>query len=69
MIKLLIILLFFSAAGCSNKVIYDNFQLNQRSKCVEEPRPTYAECLERTKIPYEDYERERKELLKNDSLD
>jgi len=63
MIKLLMALLTFSALGCSNKVIYDNLQLNQRQNCAQEPRPTYDECTERTNKSYEDYERERKELL------
>jgi hypothetical protein len=57
------ILVLICSAGCSNKVMYDNLRLNQRQKCVEEPRPTYVECVKRTNKSYEDYERERKELL------
>ncbi len=62
--KLLMVLVILSVAGCSNKMIYDSVRLNQRSKCVEEPLPTYFECIERTNKSYEEYERERKEVSK-----
>ncbi len=61
MSKLLIVLLMFGAAGCSNKAIYDTLRLDERNKCVKEPPPTYFECIERTNKSYEKYERERKE--------
>lgn len=59
--KLLVILVMFGVAGCSNKAIYDNFRLNERNKCANEPPSTYLECIERTNKSYEEYERERKE--------
>lgn len=61
--KFLMVLVMFSVAGCSNKVIYDNLRLDQRNKCVKEPSSTYSECIERTNKSYEEYERERKEIL------
>lgn len=63
MSKLLIILMLFGIAGCSNKAIYDNARLNQRNECIKEPPPAYLECVERTNKSYEEYERERKETL------
>lgn len=59
--KLLVILVMFGVAGCSNKAIYDNFRLDERNKCAKEPSSTYLECIERTNKSYEEYERERKE--------
>jgi len=61
--RILIGLLLISIAACSNKVMYDNLRLNQRQKCVKEPRSNYIECIKRTDKSYEDYERKRKELL------
>jgi hypothetical protein len=58
------VLVLISFSGCSNKVIYDNLRLNQRQKCAEQPESNYVECVKRTNKSYEDYERERKELLK-----
>lgn len=58
--KLLIVLVMFCVAGCSNKAIYDKLRLDERNKCVKEPPPTYFECIERTNKSYEEYERERK---------
>lgn len=64
MSKLLMVLVMFSIAGCSNKAVYDNLHLYQRSKCVNnESLPTYFECIERMNKPYEEYERERKESM------
>ncbi len=62
MSKLLIVLVMFGIAGCSNKAIYDKLHLDERNKCVKELPPTYFECIERTNKPYEEYERERKEI-------
>jgi hypothetical protein len=62
MSKLLIVLVIFGVAGCSNKAIYDKLHLDERNKCVKEPPPTYSECIERANKSYEDYERERKEI-------
>ncbi len=60
--KLLIVLAIFNIAGCSNKEVYDKLRLDERNKCVKEPPTTYFECIERTSKPYEEYERERKEI-------
>ncbi|WP_242634364.1 hypothetical protein [Marinobacter salicampi] len=50
-------------AGCSSKAVYDNVQLNNRTDCNRVPPPQYEECIERTDKSYEEYERERKELI------
>ena len=60
--KLLMVLLMFGIAGCSNKTIYDTFLIVERNKCAKEPSSTYFECIERTKTSYEEYDRERKEI-------
>ncbi|MFT7559812.1 MAG: hypothetical protein ACI93R_001727 [Flavobacteriales bacterium] len=67
--KLLILLVVLEVFGCSNKAIYDNIRLDQRNKCIKEPPPTYSECIERTNKSYEDYERERKEVLRSETYD
>ena len=62
MSKLLMVLVMFGVAGCSNKAIYDKFRLDERNKCVEEPPTIYFECIEHTSKSYEEYDRERKEI-------
>jgi len=64
---LLIILVMFGATGCSNKAIYDNIRINQRNECLKEPPPTYFNCIDGANKSYEEYERERKELLEKES--
>lgn len=64
MSKLLMVLVMFGVAGCSNKAIYDNIQLNKRIDCAKLPPPQYDECIESANKSYDEYERERKESLK-----
>lgn len=61
--KLMIILAIFAIAGCSNKAVYDNIQLNNRNECSKVPPPQYERCMERANQSYDDYERERKEVV------
>ena len=61
--KLLVLLVVFSIAGCSNKAVYENIQINNRNACLKVPQSQYEECLERSNKSYEEYERERKEVL------
>ncbi len=49
--------------ACTNKAIYDNFQLNNRNECTKQPHSEYDACMERTNMSYEEYERKRKEDL------
>lgn len=57
--KLLIMAAIFLMAGCSNKAVYDNIQINNRNECNKVPPPQYEECMERANQSYEEYERER----------
>lgn len=50
----------FLMAGCSNKAVYDNIQLNNRQECNSVPSAQYQECIERSNKSYEEYEQERK---------
>ena len=54
-------------SGCSNRAIYDNMRIKQRSECLKEPPSTYFECIERTNKSYEEYKREREEVLESGS--
>ncbi len=45
MSKLLIVLVMFGIAGCSNKAIYDKLHLDERNKCVKEPPPLILNAL------------------------
>lgn len=59
----LVTLITLSIGACSNKVVYDNFQLNNRNDCAKLPPSRYDECMERANKSYDEYERERKEAL------
>ena len=59
----LVILIALLVGACSNKAVYDNFQLNNRNDCAKLPPSQYEECMERASKSYDEYERERKEAL------
>jgi len=61
--KLLMILVVLCMSGCSNKAIYDETRRQGRYECLKEPPSAYSECIERTNKTYEEYKRQRKELL------
>lgn len=58
-----IILLLSAISACSNKAIYDNLLMYQRDECRKQPPSAYDECMERTKITYQEYQRKRRELV------
>lgn len=58
----LVLVMLTLVAGCTNRAIYDNIQLDNRRQCVEVPPSQYDECMEATSKPYDEYKRERDEL-------
>lgn len=64
--KLLMMLVVFGISGCSKKAIYDETRRHERYECLKEPPSAYSECLERTNKTYDEYERQRKELLETE---
>ena len=65
--KLIIWIGFFTVlAGCSSRQAYDGLQISARNECAKSPNQVqYNECMERTKMSYEEYERKRKEQDNN----
>lgn len=62
-VQILIVILL--VAGCSNRTIYENIQLNNRNQCAELPPSEYEACIEAADRTYDEYERERKEAIDN----
>ncbi|MDO9518860.1 MAG: hypothetical protein Q8K97_15830 [Pseudohongiella sp.] len=62
---ILVLVLFLSAAACSNKAVYMNAQTNLRTECHMGPMSQYQECMARTSRSYEEYLRDREEALRN----
>lgn len=55
------------AAGCSNRAVYENMQLNQRQECAERPPSEFEACMERVNKTYDEYERDRQEILNREN--
>lgn len=52
--------------GCSNRAVYDTVQARRRTACLQEPTPRYyEECMARTHMSYEEYERLLREQEKS----
>lgn len=63
MYKLSVLVALVFLAACSSKAVYDNIQINNRDECRKGPPSQYEECIERANKSYEEYERERKEVI------
>jgi hypothetical protein len=63
MYKLLVVVAPLLFVGCSNKAVYDNIQFNNRKECNKVPPSQYEECIDRSSKSYEEYGRERKEVI------
>lgn len=60
-----LILISLTLSACSNQAIYNTLQQNQRNACLKEPPVLYEECMERASQSYQDYRRERDEMLQD----
>lgn len=63
--KLSIILVLLVTSACTGQGVYENMQSRQRNECLlQEPPLRYEECMEPANQSYEEYERERQEILR-----
>jgi hypothetical protein len=53
-------------AACANQQLYNGIQKNQQLECQKLPGSQYDECMKEVSEPYESYERDREELMKDD---
>lgn len=63
---LYLLLVSILVTGCSSKAVYDNMQRNNRQACVSVPPAQYEQCIERSSKSYEEYKRDRAEVLKSE---
>jgi len=49
--------------GCSSEQVYDAIQDNRQQECARLPQGQYEACMRETGGTYDDYAREREELL------
>lgn len=54
----------FFVLGCTKKGVYEGFRSDQRIECIKyESNAEYQECLERTGMNYDEYERLREDAI------
>ena len=63
---ILILLVVFPVAGCSNRAVYENIQINKKNECLALPKSEYEKCMQGVDKSYSEYERDRQEALKAD---
>lgn len=61
--NLLLCTLALTTAGCSSKLAYEEIQRNQTQACPTLPKDAYEQCMQSHNRSYEQYRREREELL------
>lgn len=49
--------------GCTQKNLYNSIEGHNRHDCKMQPPPLDQECLEAPQKSYEDYQKEREEIL------
>jgi hypothetical protein len=58
-----VFVILFILTGCSNKGVYEGIQISHKNKCATLSSSKYNECIENIKISYDEYDRERKNML------
>ncbi len=58
-----LILIPLVIAGCSSRGAYEGIQTSNRFECTKLPPSQYDECMKNANKPYDEYERERQEVL------
>lgn len=56
-------LLLAVLAACSNQQLYNGIQKNRQLECQKLPGSQYDKCMKEVSEPYEEYERDRQELI------
>ncbi len=59
------IIMILSTSACTRQGWYEGFQQSQREKCYKLPDQDRENCLKQTDKSYEEYQRERQEILRN----
>ena len=58
------VLIYVVATACSNRELYTGIQQNREHECYKIPYPEEQEsCLARLDMSYDEYERERQEVI------
>ncbi|MEE4144950.1 MAG: hypothetical protein V2I26_09130 [Halieaceae bacterium] len=52
--------------ACSNRQVYDAIQQNRQLECQKLPGTQYDECMQQFSEPYDEYRRQRDELIKEE---
>lgn len=64
-VSILFVLIFFS--GCSNKAFYESTQPKyDENECRKLPPSQYEKCINQEAKSYEEYKKEREEVINHD---
>jgi len=58
--------LLSTISACSNQALYDIGQNHERQKCLNERGEAYEKCMRAPQKTYDEYEKERDAILKQD---
>lgn len=62
------LLMVVAAPGCSNRALYDSLRYNQELRCQELQGSDRNECMQRSGMSYDEYQRRLKEREKDDRI-
>jgi len=58
-----LVVMLLLASGCSNRAIYEGIQAGNRNDCARLPPSQYDACMENASKTYDEYRREREEVM------
>jgi hypothetical protein len=61
--SIFLFLVLIILCGCSYRGAYEGIQARNRNECSKLPPSQYDECMRKANKSYDDYERERKEVM------
>lgn len=61
--KAILLVVIFSTVGCGNRAYYEEQQIINRNECYQLPLSQREDCIRNASKMFDEYERERKELI------
>lgn len=64
--KVIFACLLLFLLGCTQQGVYETIQRHEKQKCEKLPSAQYEDCIAQSSESYEDYQRAREDILKDE---
>jgi len=63
--KYVVAFLLLTMTACTRQQYYEGLKAGHRASCLEYPESEYADCVDETKISFEEYKNQRQQAIDN----